>query len=252
MRPINILLLLLLSAAVFYGQTKTVEPLASYPPFADSQQLVVVTARDWNSSIGTARLFNREDTRSKWKPASDKFAVVLGKNGLALAKGVTAKDFTTVKAEGDGRSPAGLFPLTEAFGTGVKPVAVEMPYSKLGEYTECVDDPRSQFYNRIVDRMKVGVFGWKSSEKMLAVGEPYALGVFVGFNSFPVEKGSGSCIFLHVWKDQNTATEGCTAMERRNVERILGWIVRSKNPYLVQLTEADYKTKQKAWELPKL
>ena len=76
--------------------------------------------------------------------------------------------------------------------------------------------------------------------------------MFVAYNSFPVEKGRGSCIFLHVWKDQNTATDGCTAMERRNVERIVAWASPAKSPYLVQLTEELYKKYQKSWKLPKL
>ncbi len=99
---------------------------------------------------------------------------------------------------------------------------------------------------------KVGNFDWKSSEKMLAIGEPYALGVFVAYNSYPVEKGSGSCIFLHIWKDPATGTAGCTAMERRNLERITAWASPAKNPYLVQMPADIYEKRRKLWKLPKL
>lgn len=235
------------------AQIKTPEPPAVKVPFERSLQTMVVTTKDWNDISGTGRLFERKDIMSKWVLVGEQFPVVVGRSGLAwgdrLSREVIANK---IKKEGDGNSPAGLFPLTSAFGTSTKPVAVEFPYTKIAEYTECVDDVKSSFYNRIVNRMQVGNFDWKSSEKMLAIGEPYSLGVFVGYNSFPVEKDRGSCIFLHVWKDSATATDGCTAMERRNVERIVAWASPAKNPYLVQLTEIDYKKYQKSWKLPKL
>ena len=118
--------------------------------------------------------------------------------------------------------------------------------------TECVDDVNSTHYNKVVDRMKVGNFDWKSSEKMLAVGAEYDLGVFVAHNSYPVRRGDGSCIFLHVWKDAASPTSGCTAMERTKLERLLTWVEPKSNPYLVQLPEKEYKNLTRAWGLPKL
>ena len=54
-------------------------------------------------------------------------------------------DRNTYKVEGDSRSPAGLFPLTASFGIGSKPNAIELPYTKLDQSTECVDDTKSSF-----------------------------------------------------------------------------------------------------------
>jgi D-alanyl-D-alanine dipeptidase len=159
---------------------------------------------------------------------------------------------TKIKAEGDGNAPAGMYPLISAFGTSSKPNAVELPYTRLDQYTECVDDAKSSFYNKIVNRMHVGNFDWKSSEKMLAVGEQYSLGVFVAYNTYPVERLRGSCIFLHVWKDANTGTAGCTAMERRHLERLVAWLSPAKFPYLVQMPSEVYDKRRKTWKLPKL
>ncbi len=157
-----------------------------------------------------------------------------------------------IKKEGDGKSPAGLFPLTFAFGRPDKPSDVKLSYTKLENYTECVDDVSSSHYNKLVDRLKVGNFDWKSSEKMLEVGPEYDLGLFVAHNSYPVRGGDGSCIFLHVWKDATTGTLGCTAMRREDLQRILAWADPAKTPYLVQLTKADHRKYQKSWKLPKL
>ena len=252
MKTLSTLLLIVLFTLVTNAQIKKPEPSAVKIPFEKSLQAFVVTTKDWDATVGTGAIFERKNTRSDWKQVGDAFAVVVGRSGLAWAELLNGDiDMKKIKQEGDGNAPAGLFPLTTAFGKGSKPNAVELPYTKLDANTECVDDVKSQFYNRIVNRMHVGNFDWKSSEKMLAI-EQYELGVFVAYNSFPVEKGRGSCIFLHVWKDENTATTGCTAMERRNLERIVAWAQATKNPYLVQMPKEIYSKRQKSWKLPKL
>jgi D-alanyl-D-alanine dipeptidase len=133
----------------------------------------------------------------------------------------------------------------------VKPDFVKLPFTQLEEFTECVDDTKSSHYNKIVNRMQVGNFDWQSSEKMLAVGAEYDLGVFVAHNSNPVTKGAGSCIFLHIWKDAESGTAGCTAMTRENLETILTRIDAAKNPVLIQLPEDTYKQYQTKWKLPR-
>ncbi len=253
MRPLGIFLASILLTIATGAQVKMPVPPSVKVPFNKSLQAVVVTTKDWNTVTGTARIFERKDVNADWKPVGGGFPVVVGRNGLAWGDiDVKRTDNNVSKREGDGKAPAGFFPLTSSFGTASKPTAVELPYTKLDQYTECVDDVRSRFYNQIVNRMQVGNFDWKSSEKMLAVGEQYGLGVFVAYNTYPVEKGNGSCIFLHIWKDQNSGTSGCTAMERRNLERIVAWISPAKNPYLVQLPVDAYKNNRKAWHLPKV
>lgn len=221
----------------------------------DALQAVVVTTRDWNAVQGTAQLFERKTLNAKWIAAGESFPVVIGKDGFALATEMTGRLNKTdaarpFKKEGDGKSPAGIFPLLSAFGSTAKPAFVKLPFTQLEEQTECVDDPKSFHYNKIVNRLQVGIFDWKSSEKMLAVGAEYDLGVFVAYNSNPVVKGNGSCIFLHIWKNAESGTTGCTAMERTNIEKVLGWLEAGKNPVLIQMPVEYYKSYQDAWKLP--
>lgn len=232
------------------AQVKKPEPTPVKIPFAESKQAVVVTTANWTATQGTARLFERRSLRSAWKQKGDALPVVVGRSGLAWDRDSAPESVSEFKKEGDGRSPAGMMPMTSAFGSSAK--VGSLPFAKLTEFTECVDDVNSTFYNRIVDRMQVGNFDWKSSEKMLAVVPEYELGVFVAYNTYPVRKGNGSCIFLHVWKDPASATSGCTAMEKTNLERIVRWLEPTKHPYLVQLTEDEYMMRQKQWNLPKL
>lgn len=221
-------------------------------PFAASLQAVVVSTKDWNATTGTATRFERASLRSKWEQKGDPMSVVIGRSGLAWAKDSAPERVTEFKKEGDGKAPAGLFPLTSVFGSSTKPEYLQFPFIKLESATECVDDTASGHYNKIVNRNQVGNFDWKSSEKMLEYGEEYGLGVFVAFNSYPVVSGDGSCIFLHVWKDSSTPTSGCTAMNRIDLERIVSWIDNEKNPYLVQLPASELKRFRKKWNLPKM
>lgn len=252
MKVPSILILAFICSIAIVGQIKQPQPPPVKIPFAESLQVVVVTTKGSADTQGTARLFERRSVRSKWKSVGEEFPIVIGRNGLAWERGSAPEGTADFKREGDGRSPAGSFPLSFAFGRPDKPAAIQLSYSKLGQYSECVDDISSTHYNKLVDRLKVGVFDWKSSEKMLEVGPEYDLGIFVAYNSYPVRRGDGSCIFLHVWKDATTGTAGCTAMERSDLLRILNWADPKKHPYLVQMAEADMRKYQKAWNLPKI
>ena len=252
MKLVSALVLSILCASASPAQVKKPEPAAVKVPFAKSLQIVVVITKDWNAVTGKAQLFERKNENAEWKAVDESFTVVVGRSGLAWGGELANGAATKIKQEGDGNSPAGMFPLTAAFGTSTKSSKFLMPYTKLDQFTECVDDVKSSSYNKIVNRMQVGNFDWKSSERMLTILPQYELGVFVGYNSFPVEKAKGSCIFLHIWKDASTGTAGCTAMERRNLELLVSWISAAKNPYLVQLPENVYKSSRKSWNLPKI
>ena len=252
MKTAFLLSLIALFVATDSAQVKKPEPPPVKVPFAESLQAVVVMTSGATDIHGVARLYERKSASAKWKSVGDEFPVVVGRSGLAWSLDSPPEGPVETKKEGDGKSPAGLFPLTLAFGRSEKSPGVKLPYTKLENYSECVDDVASNHYNKLVDRLQVGIFDWKSSEKMLEIGPAYDLGLFVAHNSYPVRRGDGSCIFLHVWKDASTGTAGCTAMKRENLVRILAWIDPAKNAYLIQLTEADHKKYRKSWNLPKM
>lgn len=253
MKPVLLAVLLMMPLAVL-AQVKKPEPPAKEPSYSTALQAVMVTTRDWESFRGTARLYERKDAGSKWKKVGDDFPVVIGRNGMGIdeSDGWDVHLSDIPKREGDGKSPAGIIPLTYAFGRPQKPADLMLDYRRLAESTECVDDVKSSHYNKLVDRYQVGNFDWKSSEKMLEVGDQYDLGVFVAYNSYPAVPGFGSCIFLHIWKNSETGTAGCTAMSRENLERILKWLDPAKNPHLIQMPMEAYPYHRKKWNLPKL
>ena len=250
-----IVLVLIFFCANLSAQVKTITPLKPLAPFSQSLQAVVVTTKDWSGVQGEAQIYERATNKSNWNTVGKSFPVVIGKNGMAWSDGLNELPSDTgrllMKTEGDGKSPAGIFNLTSAFGTIEKNGKINLPYTKLEEWTECVDDVNSSNYNRIVNRMQIGNFDWKSSEKMLEIRPQYDLGVFVEHNS-EKQAGGGSCIFLHIWKDASSGTAGCTAMARENMETVLYWLDAKKNPVLIQLPVEDYRKFQTTWKLPKL
>jgi len=230
---------------------------------ADSTQAIVVTTPNWSAVQGRLQQYERADLGSVWHAAGKPFDIVVGTNGLGWGIGVIPTDGAGVRAandpvkkEGDGKSPAGVFSLGVSFGYAAQPLpGLKMPYLTLTPSIECVDDPRSKNYNRIVDRNAVTP-DWNSSEHMRAAGESYVWGAVVNHNGTaggdPPVPGGGSCVFLHIWHSQNQGTAGCTAMTKADLESLLVWLDPARKPMLVQLPEAAYERQADSWGLPRL
>jgi D-alanyl-D-alanine dipeptidase len=221
-------------------------------PLAGATQLVVVTTAGWDSTTGELTRFSRKDTRSSWRRVGETVPIVVGKTGLAWGVGFDRLAGPR-KFEGDGRSPAGVFPLDTAFGFSPPDSmhSVHLPYVQLTPTTECVDDTASVHYNTVVDRNTVPRVDWNSSEHMRGVAQ-YQLGVIVGYNASPPVKARGSCIFFHIWAGPRSTTVGCTALDVKELERLVAWFDRRARPVVVQVPAAVYPLVQKEWDLPAL
>jgi D-alanyl-D-alanine dipeptidase len=177
--------------------------------------------------------------------------IVVGRTGVAWDDRFGAPGAgEPVKREGDGRSPAGVFPLDTAFGFDARPSVpwIRLPYVQLRTTTECVDDGRSVHYNTIVDRDGVSRVDWASSEKMRSIGQ-YEFGVHVAYNA-PPTPSRGSCIFLHIWAGPESVTAGCTAMNVDALKELIGWLDPRRRPILVQLPASVLDARRKEWSLP--
>ena len=138
------------------------------------------------------------------------------------------------------------------FGRAATPAVpgMKLPYRAETPGLDCVDDPASTHYNTLVDRGAVPRPDWNRAEHLLAVGDPYRLGVVVDHNPAPAVAGGGSCIFLHLWQGPGRGTSGCTAMADADLERLLGWLDPAAGPVLVQLPAQTYAARRKEWDLP--
>ncbi|MDH3252409.1 MAG: L,D-transpeptidase family protein [Ignavibacteria bacterium] len=219
----------------------------------NARQIVLVTTPDWHSTSGTMQLFSRSAPAATWEAAGDAFPVVVGRSGLAWENlREEGGPGLTVKREGDGKSPAGLFRLTFAFGYASRSDAgpLHIPYRQVTPSWKCVDDPHSRYYNMVFDSTEVDDRDWGSAEDMRLYGPAYAWGVFVAHNTDPVRPGAGSCIFLHVWDGPRSTTSGCTAMEESRLLEVIRWLDSDTGPVLVQLPVAEYLRQKKSWGLP--
>ena len=234
-------------------------PQAHAPPLlARARQLVVVTTPGWDSTAGTLRRYVRAGPTAAWRPVGSPVPVVVGRAGLAwdqltgnteIADGSDAE--APRKREGDGKSPAGVFPLDTAFGFAPRDAVpwMRLPYVALQSGSECVADRASVHYNTVVDRGVVPRVDWGSAERMREVAG-YQLGVIVGYNARPVQPGRGSCIFLHVWDGPGSSTAGCTAMDAGALAGVVRWLDPARRPVLVQLTAGAYARVRGRWRLP--
>jgi zinc D-Ala-D-Ala dipeptidase len=216
-----------------------------------SRQCLVVTTESWSSSKGKLVLFERDDN-SAWHQHGTPIRVLLGRSGLAWGRGLLHPPSIRgpIKKEGDSKAPAGIFRLRCVFGYA-REASIKMPYIALSKNIVAIDDPRSSYYNQLIDKSKIKTPSWRSAEQMILADDRYKWGVFVEHN-FPPEPGAGSCIFLHVWKDPATVTSGCTAMAETDLVKIIHWLDPARHPLLVQLPQRLYKEFGTTWDLPDL
>ena len=219
-----------------------------------SEQLVVVTTPSWTSTIGKLQRFQRSTPSSSWTQIDTAVPVVVGRTGIAWGVGFdSASAEGPHKHEGDGKAPAGIFPIDTAFGFDPRQSTpgVKLPYVQLLPTTDCVDDTASAHYNTVVDKASVQPIDWTSAEHMREVGQ-YKIGAIVGYNADPPVRGRGSCIFLHIWAGPDSHTAGCTAFDEAKLREVIAWLDPKKQPLLVQLTVQDYARLRASWKLPTL
>jgi zinc D-Ala-D-Ala dipeptidase len=219
-----------------------------------SRQLVVVTTPSWTSTSGTMVRFERASTGSNWIRVAAPSPVVVGRAGIAWGAAFDqSSNEGPSKHEGDGKAPAGVFPLDTVFGFAPADSMsnVRLPYVQLLATTDCVDDTASTHYNTVVDKSRLARVDWNSAEHMREVGQ-YEIGVIVGYNAAPALRGRGSCIFLHIWAGPDSHTAGCTAFDEAKLRDVIDWLDADRRPLLVQLTASEYERLRGAWRLPAL
>jgi len=122
------------------------------------------------------------------------------------------------KREGDGASPAGVWPIRRVLyrpDRGAPPVTA-LPVEALTPDAGWCDAPEDPAYNRPV-RLPYPA----SAESLWRDDGVYDLIVVLGHNDEPVVPGAGSAIFLHLAKPDYPPTHGCVAVNREDLEALL-------------------------------
>jgi len=204
-----------------------------------TEQLIVVTTKNWSVPSGTLQRYEKK--ANLWHKVGKAIPVKLGRNGLGWGRGLhkIPKGAKFIKREGDGKAPAGIFSLKQAFG--YQPFVVNYPYEVYKSTDHCVDDSTSKYYNKIIESTKVKN-DYSSFEHMKFPKNYYKYGIVVNHNHIDeagAVQGAGSCIFMHIKK---VPTAGCTVMNESEMKTVIKWLDADKHPLLLQGTEEVVRT----------
>lgn len=173
-----------------------------------TDQLLLVFNEDARNAKAT--LVALEKKGKNWAVKFKPVLASIGRNGFAEPG---------LKAEGDGKSPTGLYDLGRLF-TYEKSVNTSLPFQQVTVEDKWIDDPSSADYNKYVR----GETTARSFEKLLLSSIDYKYCMVIEYNTQPPIKGKGSAIFFHLADKTYTPTSGCVAVEESDMQKILKWL----------------------------
>lgn len=142
----------------------------------------------------------------------------LGERKVRCALGPAGVIPAALKREGDGASPAGIWPIREVLYRPDRgpPPASEFRVRAMTPDDGWCDDPADEAYNRPVKLPYPA-----SAESLWREDCMYDIVVVLGHNDDPVVPGHGSAIFLHIARPDYSPTQGCVAIARPDLEELL-------------------------------
>ena len=122
------------------------------------------------------------------------------------------------RREGDLITPKGLFKIKKVYFRRDKVRGLETKFSMkaITKNMGWCNDPKSNKYNQLIKYP----FAF-NAEKLYRNDNIYDIVIVLNFNSRPVKKNKGSAIFLHVAKRKYKPTEGCVAIKKNELKKLL-------------------------------
>lgn len=139
--------------------------------------------------------------------AGDEFLCAIGRGGIKVKE-----------REGDGITPIGVWPFRKVYYRPDKiacPIT-NLPTAALSEKDGWSDDSRKKDYNTHVVLPYSG-----SHERLWRDDDIYDIIVVIGFNDDPPVAEKGSAIFMHVARQDYSPTEGCIALGKVDLLKVL-------------------------------
>ena len=155
---------------------------------------------------------------------------IIIKKNLLLYKGYKLKcsigksGISYFKKEGDLTTPKGIFKLGLLYyrKDRNKSLVSKIKKRAIKKNMGWCDDIRSKKYNQEI------YFPFQySAEKLYRKDKMYDIFININYNHFPIVKGRGSAIFLHLTDSKYKPTKGCVAILKKDFLKILPLI--SKN-----------------------
>ena len=178
----------------------------------ETSQVILVTETE--GAEVTVAYYRKEENRKGPGETETVWNQSFEVSGLCGHGGITKE-----KREGDGKTPAGVFGISMAFGILEDPGSV-LPYHQLQDRDYWVDDPDSIYYNQLVNIQETGQ-AWTSAEHMAAVSPEYNYGLALDYNKECVP-GAGSAIFIHCEKpEKDNGSQGCIRIPEEQMKLLI-------------------------------
>ena len=135
-------------------------------------------------------------------------------NDYKLRCAIGKRGITLNKKEGDQKTPKGSFKLEYILYRKDKiPVVRSLLKKKpIKKNMGWCDDNASKLYNKLIK------FPFKySAEKLWKLKRIYDLIIVINYNLSPVIKNKGSAIFIHIARKNYSPTEGCIALNKKDL-----------------------------------
>ena len=113
---------LLCVTPIVSGNQSEASPERASPIPNGCEQLLVVKSEGWTATSATLQRYAREKN-ADWRSVGEAVRVNVGRHGMAWGRGLHDARPGPVKLEGDGRTPAGVFPVGALFGYAEQPPA---------------------------------------------------------------------------------------------------------------------------------
>ncbi|MEH3157165.1 MAG: L,D-transpeptidase family protein [Gordonia paraffinivorans] len=207
------------AVAVAVGMTLAAAPASAAPgdtvagpaDFPTTTQMVTVTVNSRSDTTGILTAFDKVD--GSWKPVIGPVKAFVGSQGI----GAPRDDVP--------RTPEGTFAFDQAFGRQANP-GTKLPYFQADKQDWWDENPNSPTYNTHV-RQVASPGG--DSENLYDSGPVYDYAVNIAHN--PQRRpGYASGIFLHV--TDGSPTQGCVAVDKATMVRILQWLDPGRDPVI--------------------
>ena len=172
----------------------------------DCSQAVLGIADGWNSSTVSLSLVEKQPD-GRWARVLGPIPGRLGRTGLAWGLGVHSNPRgVTIKREGDGRSPAGVFLIGGLWTTNKTPIKHHrrIPEVRVGPCDLWVSDPsQPRLYNRHIRLNHPAATPGELKEQMRQTDYAHSIKLLICHNTWETPgrpiAGAGSSIFFHIW-----------------------------------------------------
>jgi len=139
-----------------------------------------------------------------------RFRCALGKAGIGKKK-----------KEGDNITPIGLYKIVKIYyrKDRIKKISSKFELIKITKNIGWCDDPNSKKYNQIINLPTK--YGY---EKLYRKDNIYDLILVLNYNMNPAIKNKGSAIFIHIANKKYQPTQGCIALKKDNLLKLISKI----------------------------